>query len=213
MNRTPNRACTLHRHTCHVSRLPASGLTTTSHPPMPVELFAAARSRTLRASAAIATLHLRSKTTAHAQCVAMRVTLTGEQAHNNQPAPNTCRTARSCQIENTPSLVSDAALHLRRTTNPHNRTYPPECRHPHVRTSGLKSTNQPRISTCRAERVCHIEDTLSETSGAVLHLVHTTKPHNQTHATERKHPQLQGNKWRARPGTTDSITIEQQHPQ
>ena len=52
MNRTPNRACTLHRHTCHVSRLPASGLTTTSHPPMPVELFAAARSRTLRASSA-----------------------------------------------------------------------------------------------------------------------------------------------------------------
>ena len=63
-----------------------------------------------------ATLHLRSKTTAHAQCMAMRVTLTGERAHNNQPAPNTCRTARSCQIENTPSLVSDAALHLRNIT-------------------------------------------------------------------------------------------------
>ena len=160
-----------------------------------------------------ATLHLRSKTTAHAQCVAMRVTLTGERAHNNQPAPNTCRTARSCQIENTPSLVSDAALHLRRTTNPHNRTYPPECRHTHVRTSGLKSTNQPRISTCRTERVCHIEDTLSQTSDAALHLVHTTKPHNQTHAPERKHPQLQENKWRARPDITDSITIEQQQPQ
>jgi hypothetical protein len=43
--------------------------------------------------------------------------------------------------------------------------------------------------------------------------VHTTKPHNQTHASERKHPQLQENKWRARPDITDSITIEQQQPQ
>jgi hypothetical protein len=61
--------------------------------------------------------------------------------------------------------------------------------------------------------VCHIEDTLSQTSDAALHLVHTTKPHNQTHAPERKHPQLQENKWRARPDITDSITIEQQQPQ
>ena len=117
------------------------------------------------------------------------------------------------KIDHIPSLVSDAALHLRSTTNPHNRTCPPERRHTRIQASGLKTTNQPRISTCRTARVCNIEDTLSQTSDAALHLVHTTNPHNQTHAPERKHPQLQRNKWRARTDSTVSITIELQQPQ
>ena len=55
--------------------------------------------------------------TAHARCMAMRASLTSERAHNNQPATNSCQTARSCKIDHTPSLVTDAALHLLSTTN------------------------------------------------------------------------------------------------
>ena len=131
--------------------------------------------------------------------------------YRQRQRPN--KSAVSCKIDHVPSLVSDAALHLRSTTNPHNRTCPPERRRTRIQASGLKTTNQPRISTCRTERVCNIEDALSQTSDAALHLVHTTKPHNQTHAPERKHPQLQQNKWRARTDIAVSITIELQQPQ
>ena len=140
-----------------------------------------------------------------------RLESTESVALSSAPASN--KSAVSCKIDHVPSLVSDAALHLRSTTNPHNRTFPPERRRTRIQASGLKTTNQPRISTCRTERVCNIEDTLSQTSDAALHLVHTTKPHNQTHAPERKHPQLQQNKWRARTDITVSITIELQQPQ
>ena len=85
--------------------------------------------------------------TAHARCMAMRVTLTSERAHNNQPATNTCRTARSFKIGHTPSLVIDAALHLRRTTNTHNRTHPPERKHPGQHLSGSHSRTSNRNST------------------------------------------------------------------
>ena len=77
----------------------------------------------------------------------MRVPLTSERAHNNQPATNTCRTARSCKIDQTPSLVIDAALHLRSTTNTHNRTHPPERKHPGQHLSGSHSRTSSRNST------------------------------------------------------------------
>ena len=77
--------------------------------------------------------------TAHARCMAMRAMLTSKRAHNNQPATNTCRTARSCKIELFPSLVIGAALHLVNTTNTHNRTHSPERKHPKVHLNGSQS--------------------------------------------------------------------------
>ena len=131
-----------------MSRLPASGLTTTSQPPIPGELLAAARSRTLRASSAT-----------------QRYTCEAQQTHITE------------------RILVSAGIHA------------------YNRAGSKRRTSHGYLCTCRTARMCNIEDTLSQTSDAALHLVHTTNPHNQTHAPERKHPQLQRNEWQAR---TDS---------
>jgi hypothetical protein len=80
--------------------------------------------------------------------MAIRDTHTSERAQNNQPATDTCRTARSCKIELFPSLVIGAALHLVNTTNTHNRTHSPERKHPelHLNDSQSRTDNTTPIT-------------------------------------------------------------------